>query len=220
MWKVFFNEMQDTVNNIESFLGTTNYTPDNYFRFKDMPFKDIKIVILGQDPYPQPGIATGRAFEVKGLKTWMDKFPQQSLKNMIKLLYKSYYGELLSFDEIKKKIASNEFKILPPNKLFDSWENQGVLLLNTALTCEPGKPGSHRHIWNEFTVELIKFIAKEKTDAIWFLWGNHAISYEKFLLSSMVFKSSHPMLCNPNQEGNFINSNCFTDTKFIDWLGQ
>jgi len=87
---------------------------------------------LGQDPYPQTGVATGRAFEVGTLKSWNQPFKNISLKNILRALYKAYSGQIIKFSQLKEKF-DNEFSVLPPGKLFEHWEKQGVLLLNTSF---------------------------------------------------------------------------------------
>jgi uracil-DNA glycosylase len=118
-------------------------------RFLKFPLSSAKIIILGQDPYPQPGVATGRAFEVGNLVSWGQPFKNVSLKNILRALYKAYTGEVISYSHLKQKF-DNEFPVLPPRQLFEHWESQGVLLLNTSFTCEPWKPGSHYQLWNRF----------------------------------------------------------------------
>ena len=86
-------------------------------------------------------VPTGRSFEVGNLSSWSDKFRQVSLKNIVRLLHKNYnyiedYSKIKKFSDIQKEIEVGDFKILPPNKLFDSWEEQGVLCLNVYPTCE------------------------------------------------------------------------------------
>jgi uracil-DNA glycosylase len=149
-WHAFLNDGGfKMINKIAAETGK-NINPDaeNVLRFLKVNLDNVKVVILGQDPYPQKGIATGRAFEVGGLASWRQNFRQISLKNIVRLLHKNYnrifsYEDILSFRQIQNEIETGKFPILPPDKLFESWENQGVLLLNTSFTCIPGMPGSH-----------------------------------------------------------------------------
>jgi len=140
--------------------------------FNKCPFDDVKVVILGQDPYHGEGQAHGLSFSVPdGIKQ------PPSLKNIFKEIY---------FD----------LGIIPPesgNLL--RWANQGVLLLNSILTVEKSKPGSHSMKgWEEFTDSVIEILSNEKDHLIFMLWGAHAkkkglkIKRDKHL----VIETSHP----------------------------
>lgn len=225
-WNDFLTiEILERLDRIESQIGD-NFNPERKYvlRFLNSNVYAIKVVILGQDPYPAP-IATGRAFEVKGLTSWMQPFKQVSLKNVVRLLYKTYngieeYSKIPSFEEIKEKIRKGEFRILPPNQLFESWDRQGVLLLNTYLTCEKGIPNSHREIWGDFAVEIIRYIVKKNPNAYWFLWGREANQYSYLLPKDKIFSSRHPMMCNEAYTNDFLKSDCFKKTMDkINWLG-
>ena len=198
--------------------------PANVLRFLQMPVENIKIIILGQDPYPQRGVATGRAFEVGTLKSWHDKFSNISLKNIVRAICKAFTGKILKYSEIHR-LPPEDFAISPPNKLFSSWEEQGVLLLNTSFTVEIGKPGSHAKTWEEFSSLLLRFLALEKPDLIWFLWGNHAKQITKDLPLNSVFKSQHPMMCYEGQgrKDDFLfgEINPFKESiHLVDWRGN
>ena len=103
-------EILDELRMVEEKIGrNTNPEHENVMRFLKCNLKDIKVVILGQDPYPEKGRATGRAFEVGDLHSWSDKFRQVSLKNIIRLLHKNYneideYDKILKFSEIQNEI--------------------------------------------------------------------------------------------------------------------
>ena len=136
---------------------------ENVFNFKiDNP----KVVILGQDPYHNYNQATGLAFAVPN-----DVKNPPSLENI--------------FQELK-----NDLNITKNTSDLTDWKNQGILLLNTSLTVEKNKPGSHILIWEKYTTNYIKKLGKRK-DLIWLLLGNHAKSYEKYI-EGIVLKTSHP----------------------------
>jgi uracil-DNA glycosylase len=104
--------------------------------------------------------------------------------------------------------------------LFESCEKQGVLLLNVYLTCEIGRPNSHRQIWEELTTELLTYISTKRPNLKWFLWGNEAISKKQHIRNGVIFSSRHPMLCSSKYQDDFLKSTCFTDTmNIINWLG-
>ncbi|MCK4661730.1 MAG: uracil-DNA glycosylase [Bacteroidales bacterium] len=221
-WLDFIHSEISKISEIEKIiLQEKNYTPplEKVLRFLNVPLNKVKIIILGQDPYPQEGVATGRAFEVGTLKEWNEKFRNISLKNIIRAIYKAYSNEILGYKDIFKK----EFKILPPCEIFEYWESQGVLLLNTAFTCEIGKSNSHSKIWNDFTNSLLEYIAEKNQKAYWFLWGDNA---KKVTVNIKIDKARkivtfHPMMCY-NRENDFLygNTNPFKITKnIIDWTG-
>lgn len=125
---------------------------ENIFKVFELKPKDINVVILGQDPYPIPGDAIGLAF-VNG----NNKIPRS-----LKIIYKELENESYENYDINK------------------WFEQGVFLLNTALTVETGKAGSHLKYWDNFTKKVIEFISMENP-TIWLLWGKHAQKYIKYI---------------------------------------
>jgi uracil-DNA glycosylase len=126
------------------------------FRFTETPLRDVRVVILGQDPYYKPGQADGLAFSVRDAP--LGGLPP-SLRNIIK--------ELRS--DIDPWIAAVGACDLTP------WTRQGVLLLNTALTVRHGEAGSHCGIWQPFTDEVIRAVCDSATVAPHFvLWGAKA----------------------------------------------
>ena len=138
----------------------------NIFKFTNYTtFEDIKVVILGQDPYHSiyfdkktklyTPSATGLAFSVP--KT-CEKLPP-SLNNI--------YDNLLRHEQIMYK---------PKHGCLDYWGFQGVLLLNTSLTVEKSKPNSHHVNWSMFTDELIQTMSIEHPNLIFVLWGSNALS--------------------------------------------
>lgn len=227
-WSDFLSdELVDELKVIEKEIidDETEFTPksNNVLRFLTKPLDQVKIVILGQDPYPQKGVATGRAFEVGTLKTWNEKFSNISLKNIIRAIYYAQHNEYLKYSEIKSEIG-NEFLLKIPNKLFVEWEKQGVLLLNTSFTCKIGESNSHEKYWSNFTNLLLRFIAKSNEDIIWFLWGNNAKAIVNEINIKNKIESMHPMMCyyKPGRDDDFLfgKVNCFKETgNIINWLG-
>ena len=142
------------------------YIPKNEYIFKALrsSISSRKVCILSNEPYSQGEIATGLAFEVKNT-SWVNHEINISLKNILKLLYKTYTGKMEDIEKIRKEICHNEFNILPPNELFKSWEKQGVLLLNSSLTAIEEKTGEHNKFWHPFTRDLMEYISikNEKT---------------------------------------------------------
>jgi uracil-DNA glycosylase len=225
-WQDFLNNDRiHMLNDISHEIGT-DVNPDvsKILRFLNVDLSSVKVVILGQDPYPERGMATGRAFEVGGLVSWEQPFRQVSLKNIVRLLHKNYnnisnYNDIFLFTHIKQEIKEGSFPILPPNKLLSSWEQQGVLLLNTSLSCRPNKPKSHAHIWKDFSYQLIEYISKN-SELYWFLWGKHAQSMKPIIKNGNFIMSRHPMLCSSKYDDDFLKSDCFIKTNhIIKWLG-
>ncbi len=227
-WNDFLSsELVTLLKNIEKYIleSKQKFTPetDKVLKFLKVPLADVKVIILGQDPYPQDGVATGRAFEVGTLKSWNDTFSNISLKNIIRAIYFAYNNEYLKYSEIKDEIGKT-FLLKPPYELFVEWEKQGVLLLNTSFTCEIGKSNSHEKYWNIFTMSLLKYISKANTDVIWFLWGNNAKSIVADINIEKKIESMHPMMCYKklDRDDDFLfgKINAFKETmSLINWLG-
>lgn len=154
---------------------------DVFNAFKYCHYEDLKVVIIGQDPYHDLiRLAPIRTTRATGLAFGNDKdtlLLSPSLKNIIKELE----------DDLN----------IPNAEALDitlkSWAEQGVLLLNTALTVEKGKPESHLHIWEGFAEIVVKHISKTKPGTIFLLWGNHAKKFKKILEpDSWYFEAAHP----------------------------
>lgn len=137
-------------------------TPSNIFRVFSMPIDDIKVVILGQDPYPN-GEANGLAFAVnEGV----------AIPKSLNIIFKEVIKAETPADFIEQ--------LKTKDRTLMSWFNQGVFLLNTALTVEEKNAGSHLGIWQWFTREVIKIISQHHP-CIWLLWGAKAQSYREFI---------------------------------------
>ena len=140
--------------------------------FQLTPYEDVKVVILGQDPYHGPNQAHGLAFSVpKG-----EKIPP-SLRNIFKEL------------EADMKIAS------PSHGNLESWARQGVLLLNTVLTVRAGQANSHRGMgWETFTDAVIAHLNEREKPMAFLLWGSNAQQKEALITNSrhLILKAAHP----------------------------
>ena len=144
-----------------------------YNALKLTPPEKVKAVIIGQDPYINPGEAHGLAFSVQeGIKI------PPSLRN----IYKELNGDT----------GVN----IPKTGCLVSWAEQGVLLLNTVLTVESGKSNSHaKKGWEKFTDAVIKYIGEKESPAVFILWGKNAHSKEEFIVKSdkhLILKAPHP----------------------------
>ena len=140
--------------------------------FRYTPYKSLKVVILGQDPYHGEGEAEGLSFSVKrGIK----KPP--SLNNI--------------FKELHDDLGCN----IPENGSLVPWAKQGVLLLNTVLTVIKDQAASHKNIgWETFTDEVIKKINEKEEPVVFILWGSFARSKKKLITNKkhLIIESAHP----------------------------
>jgi len=152
--------------------------PQNFFKALTLtPLNQVKVVILGQDPYHSPGLAQGLAFSIpSNIPTNSRQFPS-SLRN------------------ISKALALEGFDALPNGDLH-VWAEQGVLLLNTALSVKLGEAGSHANLgWKSLIDRLISGLAQQKPHLVWMLWGGHAQSKIPLIESApdqLILQSSHP----------------------------
>lgn len=171
--KPYFDQLTSNVKMaIQS--GATVYPPgkDIFKAFDLTPWDDLKVVILGQDPYHNEGEAMGLCFSIpEGVKV------PPSLKN------------------IYKELKQDSGKDIPEHGDLTHWAVQGVLLLNAILTVEKNKPGSHKKFgWQQFTDAVIRTISDNKEGVVFLLWGNYAksklplIDQEKHV----ILQASHP----------------------------
>jgi uracil-DNA glycosylase len=160
--------------------------------FNSTPFDKVKVVLLGQDPYYNPGQAHGLSFSVP------DGVPfPPSLVNIFKELHA-------------------DLGIEPPtNGSLQRWAQQGVFLLNAVLTVRAGSPASHSKIgWTEFTDAVIKKISDKKEGIVFLLWGNFARSKKTLIDTSRhyVLEAAHP---SPLAKGAFFGCRHFSKTNEI-----
>jgi uracil-DNA glycosylase len=221
-WGKFITpEILELLKSIEINIDTDS-TPETtkIFRFLSVDIANVRCIILGQDPYPQPGVATGRAFEVAGFNSWESPIPNGSLRNILKLLHRNALrlGYTESIEQVRLDIAQKKFTLLPPPALFDSWEKQGVLLLNASLTCKLNEPNSHAAFWLPFTLCLIRFITGNYPCITWVLWGKSAWELCKDVPEKAKLLSYHPRL---NNKGalSFFGENHFAMLPQISWTG-
>ncbi len=170
--KPYFAQLVNFVH--EEYSKNTCYPPGRliFNAFNLCPFDKVKVVIIGQDPYHEPGQAHGLCFSVnEGVK-----FPP-SLENI--------------FKEIQNDIGCPP----PTSGSLVRWAEQGVLLLNATLTVRARMAGSHqRHGWEEFTDAAIKTLSTVREHLVFILWGSYAQGKEILIDSSkhLILKSPHP----------------------------
>lgn len=140
--------------------------------FKFTPFNEVKVVIIGQDPYHGPGQAHGLSFSVpEGIQ----KPP--SLVNIF------------------KELQSDIGKDVPESGNLENWAKQGVMLLNATLTVRANQAGSHqKHGWEQFTDSVIKTLSDKKSGLVFLLWGRFAQDKAVLIDSSKhyILKAAHP----------------------------
>lgn len=156
------------------YSNKTIYPPENqiFNAFNFTPLDKVKVIIIGQDPYYNPKQANGLSFSV-------------SKKNKIPPSLRNIYKELKN--DISKDITDNGS--------LESWAHQGVLLLNSVLTVEAGKPNSHKNFgWETFTEEVINKLSKKKKNLVFLLWGSHAQKKDKFIYPNnhLLLRAPHP----------------------------
>jgi len=170
--KTYYKKLNEFIE--KQYKITTVYpSKNNIFNAFDLcEYKNLKVVILGQDPYHQPNQAQGLAFSTpKNIKN------PPSLVNILK--------------EIKSDLGYDSLAI---NGDLTFWAKQGVLLLNTVLTVEDSKPNSHKDKgWENFTDNIISYISNNKKDIIFLLWGAYAIKKSK-----LINKNNHHILTAPH----------------------
>ncbi|MFZ7199992.1 uracil-DNA glycosylase [Avibacterium avium] len=158
----------------EKAAGKIVYPPSNeiFNAFKLTEFEQVKVVILGQDPYHGPNQAHGLSFSVKpGIA------PPPSLVN------------------IYKELANDVGFQIPQHGYLVSWAEQGVLLLNTVLTVEQGKAHSHSNFgWETFTDRVISALNEQRENLVFLLWGSHAQKKGQFIdrQKHCVLTAPHP----------------------------
>jgi uracil-DNA glycosylase len=143
----------------------------NVLRAFKQPFEDVKVLIVGQDPYPTPGHAVGLSFSVDPKVT---RLPG-SLVNIFR-----EYSQDLGYPT-------------PATGDLSPWAERGVLLLNRVLTVEPGKPGSHRGKgWEQVTEQAIRALAARNKPLVAILWGRDARNLAPVLGDVPSIESAHP----------------------------
>jgi uracil-DNA glycosylase len=170
--KPYFVALTEFVRN--EYATSTIFPPAGriFAAFDACPFEDVKVVILGQDPYHDVGQANGLCFSVA------DGVPMPpSLVNIL------------------REVSTDTGAPVPQSGNLERWAKQGVLLLNSALTVRAHAAASHRgRGWEEFTDRVIEKLSQSRKDLVFLLWGSFAISKQRLIDSSrhLVLTSPHP----------------------------
>lgn len=199
--KPYFLELETAVE--KEYANGTCFPPKDliFAAFNHCSFEELKVVIIGQDPYHGKGEANGLCFSVNdGVKI------PPSLRNI--------------FHEIN---ADLDRIFLPESGNLERWAKQGVLLLNASLTVREDQPNSHKHLkWNVFTDAVIQKISEEKEHIVFLLWGNFAqqkgakINREKHL----VLQSGHPSPMSANQKKWFGHKHFSQTNLYLKSIGK
>lgn len=196
-WKAVLKEEfeKDYFNSLAAFLraekngGKKIYPPGSliFNAFNTTPFEDVKVVILGQDPYHNPGEAMGLSFSVpRGVRT------PPSLGNIYKELYTDLHIPLAVHGDLT------------------TWAEQGVFLLNAMLTVEHKKAGSHRKSgWQFFTDAVIQKLSDHRENIVFMLWGNFARQKKELINGDkhLILEAAHP---SPLARGAYFGSKHFS----------
>lgn len=178
-WVEPLNPAQESLNLVAEFIeqelvaGRQVFPPQkNIMRAFRVSFEQVKLVIVGQDPYPTPGDAVGLSFSVAPERSLLPR----SLMNIFK--------ELQSDLDVEQ----------PSSGDLSPWVTQGVLLLNRVLTVRSGEAASHRGIgWEQVTEQALRALnGRQGKPLVAVLWGNDAIASKDFLSNAVVIESAHP----------------------------
>ena len=199
--KPYFAWLADFVRHEYGTPGLKIYPPASkiFEAFNSTPFNDVKVVIMGQDPYHGPGQANGLSFSVNpGIK-----FPP-SLMNIF------------------KEIEAETGKPIPQDGDLSRWARQGVLLLNSTLTVREHSPKSHASIgWQNLTDEAVRKLATERDGLVFMLWGSDAIKK-----GSIIDRNRHLVLTSPHpsplsaHRGFFGNGHFNAANKYLEEQGK
>jgi uracil-DNA glycosylase len=162
--------------------------------FMECPYDTTNVIIVGQDPYPQLGVADGIAFSCGNTKK-----PEASLRYIFKNVNKTVYND-------QKDITTFDPDL-------SRWSKQGILMLNTSLTTEIGKIGKHIPIWDPFNKYLIDMLNANDKEYIWVLMGKQAQQNEdlidNILNNTQILKCSHPASAAYQKSSEWDSNNIF-----------
>ena len=198
--KPYFQQLTERVR--QEYMTTTCYPPGKelFNAFNLCPFDKVKVVIIGQDPYHEPGQAHGLSFSVKEGTA----FPP-SLQNIFKEIH----------DDLGTPI--------PENGNLSRWAQQGVLLLNATLSVRAHQANSHSTLgWQTFTDAAIRALAKEREHVVYMLWGGFARSKASMIdrQRNLVLESVHPSPLSANRGGWFGQHQFSKANAYLESIGE
>ena len=163
--------------------------------FEECPLNKLKIVIIGQDPYPQLGVADGISFSCSNTNTL-----QPSLRYILGEVNKTVYGDNPVSTDVDLK----------------RWSNQGILMLNTSLTTEVGKIGQHYDIWKDFTAYLLDYLTHNKENIVYIYMGKKAQEWEVMTGdNNHKLFVSHPASAAYTKQKHWNSDNVFLKTQLL-----
>jgi uracil-DNA glycosylase len=169
-WEQLFEDCIPEFQNVDEYIKNKEFYPlkQNLFRaFEFTPLHSVKVVIVGQDPYPQSINIHGKIVpRAQGLSFSVHR--EDSIPSSLSNIYKELKSTIPDF-------------ISPYHGDLTKWTRQGVLLLNQCLTVEPMKPGSHGGIWMGFIMKLLELLNNERPGTIFILWGKEAQKLEHLI---------------------------------------
>ena len=192
-------DKQELIKVVNKLKTMSNFTPAFSLVFKAFElckYNDLKVVMLGLDPYPQKNVATGILFGNN------KDVSEENLSPSLKIV----------------KEAVIDFEIPHNSIIFDqtleSWANQGILMINSALTVEINKIGSHSMLWRMFIAKLIKNISETNTGIIYVLFGEQARTFKPYIgKNNIILEEKHPSYY--ARINSRMPSNIFTELKKI-----
>lgn len=178
-----FTKIANYVSERRKHIDVFPHSNEIFRAFKLTSYKDLRVVIIGMDPYPTiydaKPVACGLSFAPRDRN-----YVPPSLRKIYERIRDDFYKEEMTF---------------PVDLDIEYWAKQGVLMLNAALTVEHGKPGSHMKIWANWTEEVIKTINEYNSGVIFCLWGKDAQAFKTKIGSHhIVLESEHPVAANYN----------------------
>ena len=173
---VDLQEADRIIRKLSAFHHICPQLKDIFKAFLLCPLRNLRVVIIGQDPYPQKGVATGLAFANSS------DTPENSYSPSLEILRESVIDYTIPHRTIT----------FDPD--LEKWEEQGVLLLNSALTCELEKVGSHTLLWRPFITSFLTNLSKCSTGIVYVLMGNQAQTLEPYINHQFnhVIRIRHP----------------------------
>ena len=204
-WRNLFINAYPELVNIKNMLDNYQDSQGPYVPTKDLafnvfykcPLNKVKVVIIGQDPYPQ--ILADGTYRAQGYSFGVKKGDQipSSLNNIYKELRNCY-------PDYQK----------PTHGDLSEWMQQGVFMLNACLTTQPGHPGAHKKLWVPFVEKVLKAISHTNENVIFLLWGRDAVAAVKNLSEKVKrVETTHPSGLSANR--GFIGSRCFIEVNQI-----
>ena len=183
-------------------LDNKRFTPkvkDMFNAFNACPYDTTRVVIIGQDPYPQAGVADGLAFSCSNTGN-----VEASLRYMHKSIASTVDAAYVGSPDLK------------------SWAEQGVLLLNTAFTTTVGKPGSHQLLWRPFIVQVLDSLIWEKPGLVYVFLGKKAQEYSDLIPdNNYKIMVSHPASAAYNKESDWDCNDMWNKiNKYLEENGQ